>query len=84
MNAIATRTSTRCPTGIDVARTAGGFVGAHGADAALIAGKWAAVALPRAGAARARHRRDIVADVERRIGGERPCEAACQRPANRL
>lgn len=84
MNAIATRTETRCPTGIDVARTAGGLVGAYGADAALIARKWAAVALFCGDAARARDWRDIVADVERRIVGDTPCEAACQRPAIRV
>lgn len=69
MNAIATRTGTRCPTGIDVGRTAGGLVGTYGDDAALIARKWAAVALFCGDAARARDWRDIVADVERLIGG---------------
>ena len=69
MNAIAMRTGTRCPTGIDVARTAGGLVGTYGDDAAVIARKWAAVALLCGDAARARDWRDIVTDVERRIGG---------------
>jgi hypothetical protein len=69
MNAIAMRTGTRCPTGIDVARTAGGLVGTYGDDAALIARKWVAVALLCGDAARARDWRDIVTDVERRIGG---------------
>ena len=84
MNAIATRTSTRCPTGIHVARTAGGLVGTYGADAPLIARKWAAVALLGADAARARDWRDIVADAERRTGADRPREAACQSPAFRV
>lgn len=84
MNAIATRASTRCPTGIDVARTAGGLVGTYGADAGLIARKWAAVALLCGDTARARDWRDIVDDVERRIGGDGECEAAAHRPAIRV
>ena len=84
MNAIAMRTSTRCPTGIDVARTAGALAATYGENAAMIARKWAEVALLCGDAARARDWRDIVADVERRISGDTLCEAACQSPAIRV
>ena len=53
MNAIATRTSTRCPTGIDVGRTAGALVATYGENAAMIARKWAEVAVRGGDAARA-------------------------------
>ena len=68
MNAIATRTSTRCPTGIDVKRTASALVGTYGEDAALIAKKWAAVVQFCGDTARARDWSDIVNDIERRAG----------------
>jgi hypothetical protein len=76
MNAIATRTSTRCPTGIDVARTAGALVATYGENAAMIARKWAEVAVRGGDAARARDWRDIVDEVERRMRGDRRCRWA--------
>lgn len=69
MKAIATRISTRCPTGIDVGRTAAVLVGTYGEDAALVAKKWATVAVLGGDAARAHNWQEIVSDVERRIGG---------------
>ncbi len=81
MNAIATRTSTCCPTGIDVERTASALVGtygedaAFGEDAALIARKWAAVVQFCGDTARARDWRDTVDDIERRAGADTPCRS---------
>ena len=76
MNAIATRTGTRCPTGIDVGRTAGALVATYGENAAMIAKKWAEVAVRGGDAARARDWRDIVDEVERRMRGDRRCRWA--------
>ncbi len=73
MNAIVTRTSTRCATGIDVGRTAGALVGTYGENAAMIARKWAEVAVLGGDAARARDWRAIVEEVERRMRGDRRC-----------
>ena len=73
MNAIVTRRCTRCATGIDVGRTAGALVGTYGENAAMIARKWAEVAMRGGDAARAQDWRDIVEDVERRTRGDRRC-----------
>ena len=78
MNAIATRTSTRCPTGIDVERTASALVGTYGEDAALIAKKWAAVVQFCGDTARARDWRGIVDDIERRAGADTPCHSTAR------
>ncbi len=76
MNAIATRISTRCPTGIDVGRTASVLVDTYGEDAVLVAKKWATMADLGGDAARAHHWQEIVSDVERRIGGQKIADAA--------
>ena len=67
MKANAKRNPDTCPPAIDVARTAAVLICNYGDDAAIIARKWATMAVQASDFARAQDWEEIVNDVERRV-----------------
>ena len=70
MKANAKRNSEPCPPAIDVARTAAVLICTYGPDAAIVARKWATMAVQAGDVARAHDWEEIVNDVERRVCGD--------------
>lgn len=78
MNANATRTRNVSPPAIDVPRTVAVLICTYGDDAALVARKWATMAVQAGDVARANDWEEIVNDVERRVCGDKAVDPVGQ------
>lgn len=74
MKANATRTRNVSPPAIDVPRTVAVLICTYGDDAAIVARKWATMAVQAGDVARANDWEEIVNDVERRVCGNKAAD----------
>ena len=81
MKANAKRNPETCPPAIDVPRTAAVLICTYGDDAAIVARKWATMAVQAGDVARAHDWEEIVNDVERRICGRKSRDPVSQNDA---
>ena len=78
MKANAKRNPKISPPAIDVAGTAAVLICTYGDDAALVARKWATMAVQAGDVARAHDWEEIVNDVERRVCGDKAVDPVGQ------
>ncbi|MEE8507345.1 MAG: hypothetical protein V3S40_14135, partial [Kiloniellales bacterium] len=78
MNSIGKRTPKTCPPAIDVAGTAAVLICTYGDDAAIVARKWATMAVQAGDVVRAHDWEEIVNDVERRVCGDKAVDPVGQ------